>query len=287
VILVTGATGRVGFRLMERLHDAHADATAMVRVDARAADLPGAAKHVVASLDDPPPAEVLQGFDRVFLLSPAGEAQVELEIGFIDALLAAGHRPHVVKVACDGFEDPGCEVRFMRGHREIAVHLEATGLPATYLAAAPFMENLLPAAAGIRTEGLLQAPAGRGRAGFIAASDVAAVAAVLLARDHLEPSSFVLTGPEALGYSDLARRISAVFARDVGYRDQRPAQAREALLASGLTAWEADGTLELFGWIREGGADTVTSDVRAVTGRDPRPAQAWLEEFRAVFLDPL
>ncbi len=286
MILVTGATGRVGFRLMERLRDADADATAMVAVEARAAGLPGAAKHVVASLDDPPPPEVLQGFDRVFLLSPAGEAQVELEIGFIDALLAAGHRPHVVKVACDGFADPGCEVRFMRGHREIAVHLEASGLPASYLAAAPFLENLLASAATIRTEGLLRAPAGPGRAGFIAASDVAAVAARLLTSEYLEPSSYVLTGPEALGYGDLARRISAVFARDVGYRDERPAQAREALLASGLAAWEADGMLELFGWIREGGADTVTSDVRDVTGRDPRPAQDWLGEFRAVFLDP-
>ncbi len=286
MILVTGATGRVGFRLMERLRDADADATAMVGVEARAGDLPGAGKHLVASLDDPPPAEVLQDFDRVFLLSPAGEAQVELEIVFIDALLAAGHRPHVVKVACDGFADPGCEVRFMRSHREIAVHLEATGLPASYLAAAPFLENLLASAATIRTEGLLRVPAGPGRAGFIAASDVAAVAAQLLTADRLDPSSYVLTGPEALGYGDLARRISAVFARDVGYRDERPARAREALLATGMAAWEADGTLELFGWIREGGADTVTSDVRDVTGRDPRPAQEWLEEFRAVFLDP-
>ena len=31
-ILVTGATGRVGYRLMEALADAGADATAMVRV---------------------------------------------------------------------------------------------------------------------------------------------------------------------------------------------------------------------------------------------------------------
>ena len=287
MILVTGATGRVGFRLMERLYDAHADATAMVAVEARAADLPGAAKHLVASLYDPPPAEVLRDFDRVFLLSPAGEAQVELEIGFIDALVAGGHHPHVVKVACDGFADPGCDVRFMRSHREIAVHLEATGLPASYLAAAPFLENLLPSAAAMRREGLLRAPAGQGRAGFIAASDVASVAARLLTTGGLEPSSYVLTGPEALGYRDLARRISTVFARKVGYRDERPAQAREALLASGMTAWEADGTLELFGWIREGGADTVTSDVRDVTGRDPRPAQELLEEFRGVFLDPL
>src|SRR5271155_4273497 len=117
VILVTGATGRVGYHVLEALADARADVTAMVRVDARAADLPGTPGHVVASFDDPPEAEILRGFDRVFLLSPANEEQAELETVFIDALVAAGHRPRVVKIVADGFEDPGCEVRFMVSHR--------------------------------------------------------------------------------------------------------------------------------------------------------------------------
>ena len=98
MILVTGATGRVGYHVMAALADAHADVTAMVRVEAKAADLPGTPRHVVAAFDDPPPAEVLRGFDRVFLLSPAIEEQAELETVFIDALVAAGHRPHVVKI---------------------------------------------------------------------------------------------------------------------------------------------------------------------------------------------
>jgi len=126
VILVTGATGRVGYPLLEALADTGAEFTAMVRVPAKGADLPGAAKYIVASFDDPPPAEVLQQFDRIFLLSPALEEQAELEIQFIDAVLTAGHRPHIVKMATDGFQDPGVEVRFARSHREVAVHLAAT-----------------------------------------------------------------------------------------------------------------------------------------------------------------
>jgi len=80
---------------MEALADAGADATAMVRVEARAADLPGAPRHVVASFDDPPPAEILRGFDRVVLLSPVHEEQAAMETVFIDALAVAGHRPHI------------------------------------------------------------------------------------------------------------------------------------------------------------------------------------------------
>jgi uncharacterized protein YbjT (DUF2867 family) len=124
VILVTGATGQVGYRLLDRLDDLHADVTAMVRVEAKGADLPPTVKHVVGTFDDPPSPEVLQTFDRIFLLSPEQEAQVELEVLFIDALIRAGHAPHVVRVAADGFQDPDCSVRFMRNHREITTHLE-------------------------------------------------------------------------------------------------------------------------------------------------------------------
>jgi NAD(P)H dehydrogenase (quinone) len=172
VILVTGATGRVGYHLLEALADARADVTAMVRVEAKAGDLPGNPKHVVATFDDPPPADVLRGFDRVLLLSPAIEEQAELETVFIDALVAAGHGPHVVKVAADGFADPGCEVRFMVSHRQVAAHLEATGLPVTYLAPALYIEDLLAFAGPMRATAEIAVPAGHGRIGFVAASAV-------------------------------------------------------------------------------------------------------------------
>jgi NAD(P)H dehydrogenase (quinone) len=268
VILVTGATGRVGYHLLEALADARADVTAMVRVDAKADDLPGTPQHVVATFDDPPPAEVLRGFDRVFLLSPAG------------------HRPHVVKVAADGFADPGCEVRFMVSHRQVAAHLDATGLPATYLAPALYMEDLLAFAGPMRESAEIAAPAGHGRVGFVAASDVAAVAAQVLTSPGHEGETYTVTGPEALRFKDVAGRISAVFAREVDYTDESPERAREQLLAGGVGTWQADGNLELFDWIRQGGADTVTATVREVTGADPQLVQDWLEESRADFEVP-
>jgi uncharacterized protein YbjT (DUF2867 family) len=271
---------------MEALADAHADVTAMVRVEARAADLPGTPQHVVATFDDPPPAEVLRGFDRVFLLSPAIEEQAELETVFIDALLAAGHGPHVVKIAADGFADPGCEVRFMVSHRQVAAHLEAVGLPVTYLAPALYMEDLLAVADTIRDEAAIRVPAGRGRVGFVAASDVAAVAARVLTSPGHEGATYVMTGPEALRFKDVAARISTVFAREVGYTDQPASRARKLMLADGLSPWQADGNLELFDWIRQGGADTVTATVRKLTGAGAQPLDDWLDESRAGFLAP-
>src|SRR6202007_2733695 len=108
------------------------------------------------------------------------EEQAGLETVFIDALVAAGHGPHVVKVAADGFEDPGCEVRFMAGPRQVATHLNATVLPVTYLAPALYLEDLLTEAESIRREATLALPAGHGKTGLVAAGDVAAAAAAVL-----------------------------------------------------------------------------------------------------------
>jgi uncharacterized protein YbjT (DUF2867 family) len=108
---------------------------------------------------------------------------------------------------------------------------------------------------------------------------------VLTSRGH-EDATYVLTGPEALSYADVAERVSEVFARQVDYENQTPSRARKAMLDSGLDRWAAEGRLELFEWIRQGGADTVTTAVREVTGDDPRPIQDWLENARAGFTGP-
>jgi NAD(P)H dehydrogenase (quinone) len=285
VILVTGATGRVGYRLMEALADARADVAAMVRVEAKAEDLPGTPRHVVATLDEPPAAAVLREFDRIFLLSPEIEEQAGLETVFIDAVNAAGHRPHIVKICADGFQDPDCDVRFMLAHRQVALHLQAVGLPVTYLAAATYMEDLLDDAEQIRRTGEVRAAAGDGRAAFVAAADVASAAARVLTTDGHEDATYVLTGPEALSYADIAARFSAVFAWQVEYADLPPHRERELLLASGRTPWEADGAIERFNWIRHGGANSVTGTVTELTGAGPRPLQEWLGDSREDFAD--
>jgi NAD(P)H dehydrogenase (quinone) len=284
MILVTGSTGRVGYRVVEGLDDADAKATAMVRIDVKAADLPPAVQPLVASLDAPPAADVLQKFDRIFLNSPSREQQVELEVTFIDAVVAAGHQPLVVKVAADGFQDPDCQVRFMRSHRQIAKHLEATGLPVVYLAPNVFMETLLPLSDAIRREALIALPAGDGRVAFVASSDVADVAVRVLTAGSVEEGVRVLSGPEALDYADVAARISTVYARQVDYEDVSPSAARRALSDAGLPSWEVEGELELFEWIRAGAADVVTDEVRTATGADPRPLEDWLRELRGAFV---
>jgi NAD(P)H dehydrogenase (quinone) len=283
MILVTGATGRVGYRLVEELTDARVPVTGMVRVAAKGLDLPRSAEHLVATLDDPPDPEVLRRFDAIFLMSPSRESQVELEITFVDAVVAAGHQPRVVKLAADGFQDLDCTVRFMRNHRQIAAHLGATGLPVTYLAPNLYMENLLSATEDIRERGVIPAPTGDGRVAFVAASDVAAAAARALVTG--EPDAIhVLTGPEALAYGDVAARISAVFARQVDHDDIPLDQARSRMQTEHVPEWHVDGMIELFDWVRNGACDGVTEDVHVLTDERPRTLERWLNDRRGAFM---
>jgi uncharacterized protein YbjT (DUF2867 family) len=121
---------------------------------------------------------------------------------------------------------------------------------------------------------------------MVAARDVADVAAAVLLGDAgVEDGDVaVLTGPEALSFTDVADRISAVFARTVEYADIAPRAARSALRESGFSPWQADGRMELFEWIRHDAMDAVTDDVEGATGRQPRRLEDWLGEARAVFL---
>jgi NAD(P)H dehydrogenase (quinone) len=199
-------------------------------------------------------------------------------------MLCSQHRPHIVKIAADGFQDPDCHVRFMESHRQIAVHLAATSLPVTYIAPSLYMENLLESAETIREQATIFAPAGTGRAGFAAASDVAKAAAHILTSQGHEDRTYVVTGPEALSYADVAARVSAVFARQVDYQDMPEHAAKDQMLASGLTSWQTDGTIELFEWFRRGGFDSATSSVRELAGTDARPLEDWLGELRGAFL---
>ena len=283
MILVTGATGRVGYPLLEALADAGAECTAMVRVAAKGADLPGTAKYIVGSFDDPPPAEALTTFDQIFLLSPALEEQAELEIRFTDAVLAAGHRPRIVKVAADGFQDPGCDVRFVRSHREIAAHLDATGLPVTYLAPSIYMETLLAAAERIRRE---------------------ALSSRMLARagpPTWPPATWPGGRPAAHQPGPRGRQLRADRAGGAERRTAGPADLRRVRpgcrlrrppgpAGPGAAAGQRPGPVGGGGGAgavpgsAEGGAATVTDDVPQLTGSRPGRSRDWLDESRAGFL---
>jgi uncharacterized protein YbjT (DUF2867 family) len=106
---------------------------------------------------------------------------------------------------------------------------------------------------------------------MIDARDVAAVAARVLTTDGYEGKAYTLTGPEPLGYADLAAVYSRVLDRPIQWQQVTLVEARAAMVASGLPEGLASGFCEVLRGYREGGVTEHASPaVAELLGREPR-----------------
>src|SRR4051795_3687715 len=177
MILVTGATGNVGGELVPLLERRGLHVRCLVHERGRAVEH-ASVEVVEGDLDDPGSvAAALDGCDRLFMLTPPHPDQVRREIALVDAAARSGVR-QVVAVSVMG-ADPRSPSSFGRWHAEIDEHLLASGLGATLLRPAGFMQmHLLPPTAA--SEGRWYGMTGDGAHPFIDAADVAACAASVL-----------------------------------------------------------------------------------------------------------
>ncbi len=280
MILVTGATGNVGTALTAA-RAGRDDVRALTRSEASAARLRAAgAEAVVGSLEDM--GDALDGVDRMFLLSPPGaEEMARLQIAAVDAARAAGVR-HVVKLSSIGADEP-TEARIIRAHRDIERHIEASGMAWTHLRPHWFMQNELGNAETVAGDGTFFAPDVT-RISMIDARDVGAAAARVLTEGGHEGRAYVLTGPQALDYADVAAAYSRVLGRPVAWTEVTLAQAREAMLDAGMPEVLAGGFTEIMARYREGGVTAaVSSDTAALLRRLPRTFETFLRDHARAF----
>lgn len=282
-LLVTGATGDVGSQVVHELRRRGVPVRAFVRDRERAAAVLGEGVEL-ASGDFADAASVrhaLEGVDGVFLACANDPRQVEYETGVIDAAAATGVRRLVKLSACGA--RIGSEIAFWDWHGRIEEHLRASGVPAVVLQPTFSSTNLLAAAAGVRHEGALFAPAEGARIAMIDRRDVAAVAAVALTADGLEGQTHELTGPEAITYDRVAAALSAATGRGIPFVAVPDAAARQTLVGTGLPEFVAAQIVALFGALRRGAYDRTTDSVRALTGREPRPFAEFARDHAGFF----
>ena len=270
LVLVTGATGTVGSSVVGLVQERGMHVRAFVRDPHRAASALGndvdlavgdfADRHSVAA--------AMRNVDRVFLACANHQRQFEYEANVIDAASASGVE-RIVKLSAVGAR-VGSPLEFWDTQGRLEQHLGAAGIPAVVVRPTTYMTGVLAAADTVATLGKLFVPAGQARVGMIDPRDVADVAVNALGSAEWEGRTLHLTGPEALTYGEIARRLSAVLGRPVEYIDVPDDQARSNLLAAGLPDWLVTNLVTLFGLIRQGVMAETTDTVQAVTGRPPR-----------------
>jgi uncharacterized protein YbjT (DUF2867 family) len=282
MILVTGATGKIGGELVRQLSAKGVAVRALARDPAKAAALKAPGVEIVrgdlgelASLD-----AAMQGVERVFLLSGVDQRQAELQANVVNAAKRAGAR-HIVKLGAAGtsLDSP---ITVARLHAQTEKDIEASGIPYTFLKPALFMQFLLTHAPTIKNDGAFYMPMRDGKVAMVDVRDIAAVAATVLTSSGHEGKAYTLTGPEALSMSEAAQKLAAAIGKPVKYVDVPPDAARKAMVAQGIPAWFVEDLLKLMEVFAAGYAATVSPDVNNVTGQ-ARTFDAFARDFAHAF----
>jgi uncharacterized protein YbjT (DUF2867 family) len=283
MILVTGATGKTGSRVLDRLCAEGVPARALVRTVGSAGQVPDAAEVVLATFEDPLSLDAaVSGCTAVYLVSAPGPGQRRQEGAVIDAVRRAGAGAHVVKVAALGLGDPAGG-RICVQHGLILDDLRASGLPWTVLALSQLMHNVFLYAAPVLAHAVLPVPAGDARVAWVDADDVAAAAVRVLTSVGHAGRTYDVTGPEPLHHDQVAALLSNVVGHEVRYVDVSPDAAVAAMESAGVDPWTATGLVETNAFYASGAAANPTDVVNRLTGRQPGTLAVFLERTSQIW----
>lgn len=116
--------------------------------------------------------------------------------------------------------------------------------------------------------GLILAPIGEGRAGWIDCRDIADVAAATLADPAAHAGkAYTLTGPELLGMAEIVAALNRASGRTIRYHDSPTGPQRVLARLSGMPARDVDRLMQLLGKLKDSWLTHVTADVERVLGR--------------------
>ncbi|HLM81808.1 MAG TPA: SDR family oxidoreductase [Terriglobales bacterium] len=283
MILITSAPGNNANAVIRELTKAGVRVRALLRNPNSAGEIKGPLVEVAVG-DFLNPASLhaaLQGVEKAFLIPPMDPRSVEMQASFIRAAKRAG-TGHVVKLSVNG-ADVNSPVRVARWHAEGEKELEASGIPFTHLRPNAFMQNFLGLAPTIVSQGEFYQPAADGKVSHIDVRDIAAVAAKALTENGHQGKTYVITGPEALSYDDVARKLSTALGRPVKYVNITPEDFKKSLLGWGIPEFMADGLNEFFAAIRAGYCAVVTNTVEEVAQRKPIRFDNFVRDFADAF----
>ncbi len=273
-ILVTGATGKLGQRVVSRLLQNHAEVRVLTRLREDALKFWGDRVDISeGNFSDPASLkEAARGIDRLFLLSPIGETLAADQKAVIDAALSAGVS-RIVKISGSDWTIKNA-ARSISGaaHAEVEQHLAASGIAHAVLRPNAWMQVALePVVAALRKGEDVPARFGDAAVSFIDADDIADVAVHALTSSALVSGTFVLTGGEALTALEIARIAARILHRPVGISHHAAPAFPPHIGAFEQTAIGEFGEL-----IREGLAASVTDTTHQITGRLPRGVEDYL-----------
>lgn len=270
-VLVLGATGKTGRRVVQRLQRRS--------VPVRAASRSAAVTFDWAKRETWGPA--LLGVRAAWVVLPELVEDPSPALrAWLDEAAAAGVARAVLLgslgVAFEGEPETS-------GRRRVEAVAAAAPLETVVLRPGGFLQNFTEgfARAGLEQMDAVVSATGQGRTGWIDADDLAAVGVELLLTPRLDARVVTLTGPALLSAADLARAFTRALERPISVREVTLEAMEQTLLGAGMPPAYAAMLLRDLRAIAHGKAEVLSSDVARILGRPPRSLDDFAATLRA------
>ncbi|CDN58237.1 NmrA family protein (plasmid) [Neorhizobium galegae bv. officinalis bv. officinalis str. HAMBI 1141] len=278
-ILVTGATGRLGRLIVERLVAQNRPVRILTRRPETARNLFGTAVQIAAgefadrySLD-----AAIRGVGRLLLLSPISERLAADQIAVANAAEAAGVQ-RIVKISGSDWtiDPPGVSISG-DAHAAVEQHLRRLSIESVSLRPNAWMQvSLANTIKHVLAGNPVTAANLDAGVGYIDARDIADVAVHLLLADRIaDAGAFNLTGPDVRTPRQIASLIATALGRRVTAIEKRPA------IGPSDTDFEHRAVAQFATLIAAGRAAVTTDLVASILGRPPRSVEAFVSDYLA------
>jgi uncharacterized protein YbjT (DUF2867 family) len=287
-ILVTGASGNIGSELVKELLSDAPDVSikAAVHSSQNIKKVKSDARVKVIQIDYNEPEtvrEALKGVDKLFLLTPDVPNAADLASNAVVEAKKAGIK-QIVKQSVMGAALEA-DVNTMRLHRQVEEFIEQSGIPFTFLRPNEFMQNFINFhSPSIKGNNAFYIPLEDAKVSLVDVRDIASVAVQsLIDEDKHKNKTYLITGPEALSYHQVAEILSNTTGRKINYVNISDEEARAAMKEIGMSDWLINTVSELSEYFRKGKASEISSAVEEVTGKKPISFSQFAKDYAEAF----
>ncbi|WP_096153967.1 MULTISPECIES: SDR family oxidoreductase [Bacillus] len=278
-ILVTGATGNIGYYVAHALADKGERVKIAFFQTDKAGDRFKNIKVEPVKFDflDPFTFDgALDHVKKVFLIRPPQLANPTKDMKPFLTMAKEKGVEHIVFVSLMGVEKNP-----IVPHRKIENLIRESGINHTFLRPSFFMQNLNTThLEDIALRNELYMPVGKAKTSFIDTRDIADVAAVCLTENGHCNNAYTLTGAKALDYHEIAEILSKTLGRKIEYKNPSILVFRKTLIHRGIKKEFANIMTMLYVITRFGSAKKITDDVKKILKREPISFEQYAIDFQ-------
>lgn len=289
MILVTGATGQYGMKVIEHLLNKGVEAhriSAMVRDAAKGQSLKeeGIELRIGDYTDFESLVQACRGVDKLLLVSSNDRGAIENRTAQHINVIKAAKEAQVKHIVYTSFArkptyKDSAIAAFVDSHVKTEQFIKDSGIDYTILQNGIYLEMIPIFAGGKVTEtGVITFPAQEGKASWVLREELAETAAHVLTTEGHENKSYVLTNTESTSFDDIAKDLSGKLGKDIHYQSLPVEEFQSTLKQVGVPEVYIGMSTMWASALGQGMLDVKDATLESFLGRKPTTTEQFITQ---------